>query len=133
MDAQSHVADTAALVALVRSIARLELEEGYVADHIVRAEEVLAENRFIAARDGVGARLIDTTEESLRPVTELLTQLLEAARPHAEALGCATELALVPALAASPGAARQRAYPADEAGLVQLVAALSAAFSDRGS
>jgi glutamate---cysteine ligase / carboxylate-amine ligase len=128
MDAQSNVADTAALVALVQSIARLELEEGYVAGHIVKAEEVLAENRFIAARDGVGARLIDTTEESLRPVTELLAELLEAVRPHAQALGCATELARVPALAAAPGAARQRAYPADNAGLMQLVAALAAAF-----
>jgi carboxylate-amine ligase len=133
MDAQSEVADTAALVALVQSIARLELEEGYVADHIIRAEEVLAENRFIAARDGVAARLIDTTEESLRPVSELLTELLEAARPHAAALGCATELALVPALAASPGAAHQRTYPADEAGLVKLVAALAATFRDPGS
>src|SRR5258708_36877508 len=130
MDAQSRVADTAALVALVQSIARIELEAGDVADHIVRAEEVLAENRFIAARDGVGARLIDTTEESLRPVTELLTQLLEAARPHAEALGSGAELALVPALAASPGAARQRAYPADEAGLVRLVAGLAATFRE---
>jgi carboxylate-amine ligase len=131
MDAQSQVADTAALVALVQSIARLELEEGYVADQVIRAEEVLAENRFIAARDGMGARLIDTTEESLRPVTELLTQLLEAARPHAEALGSVTELALVPVLAASPGAARQRAYPADEAGLIRLVAGLAAMFRER--
>jgi carboxylate-amine ligase len=128
MDAQSHIADTAALVALVQAIARLELEDGYVADHIIRAEEVLAENRFIAARDGVAACLIDTTEESLRPVTELLAQLLEAARPHAEALGSATEFARIPALAASPGAAIQRTYPTDEAGLVALVSALAGVF-----
>jgi carboxylate-amine ligase len=133
MDAQSHVADTAALVALLQSIARLELEEGYVADHIVRAEEVLAENRFIAARDGVAARLIDTTEEALRPVSELLTELLEAVRPHAEALGSTTELERIPALAASPGAAHQRTYPTDEAGLIQLVAELATTFKDRAS
>lgn len=133
MDAQSDIAETAALAALVQSIARLELEEGYVADHVVRAEEVLAENRFIAARDGVDARLIDTTEESLRPVTELLSELLDAARPHAEALGCADELARVPALAAAPGAARQRNYPADEAGLAWLMSSLSATFDGRGS
>jgi carboxylate-amine ligase len=132
MDAQSQVADTAALVALVQSIARLELEEGYVADHIIRAEEVLAENRFIAARDGVAASLIDTTEESLRPVTELLAELLEAARPHAEALGCATELARVSELAAYPGAARQRSYATDGGGLVQLLAALAGTFRDKG-
>jgi carboxylate-amine ligase len=133
MDAQSDVADTAALVALVQSIARLELEEGYVANHIIRAEEVLAENRFIAARDGVAARLIDTTEETLRPVTEILTDLLEAVRPHAEALGAATELGRVPALAACPGAARQRNYPTDEAGLEQLLAALATTFAHAGS
>ena len=133
MDAQTRVADTAALVALVQSIARLELEQGYVAGHVIQAEEVLAENRFIAARDGVRARLIDTTEESLRPVLDLLTELLEAARPHGKALGCADELERIPALAATPGAARQRTYPADEAGLVQLVAALAAAFTDQRS
>jgi glutamate---cysteine ligase / carboxylate-amine ligase len=133
MDAQTRVADTAALVALVQSIARLELEDGYVAGHAIQAEEALAENRFIAARDGVRARLIDTTEESLRPVLDLLTELLEAARPHGEALGCANELERIPALAATPGAARQRTYPADEAGLVKLVAALAAAFTDRRS
>ncbi len=128
MDAQSYVADTAALVALVRSIARLELEQGYVADHIMRAEEVLAENRFLAARDGVGARLIDTTDESLRPVSEILAQLLVAAQPHAQALGCAEELAWVRALAANPGATRQRRFTADEAGLVRLMGTLAAAF-----
>ena len=130
MDAQTHVADTAALVALVQSIARLELEEGYVPSHIVRAEEVLAENRFIAARDGVQARLIDTTEESLRPVTELVGELLVAARPHAEALGCAQELAWVTDLASNPGAVRQRRYPADEAGFERLVSGLAALFRD---
>lgn len=131
MDAQTRIADSAALVALVQSIARLELEEGYVADHVIRAEEVLAENRFIAARDGVRARLIDTTEESLRPVLDLLTELLEAARPHGEALGCANELERIRALAATTGAAWQRTYPADQAGLVRLVAALAEAFTDR--
>ena len=63
MDAQTRIEDTAALVALVQSVARLELEEGYVSGTIVAAEEVLAENRFIAARDGMDAQLIDTTRE----------------------------------------------------------------------
>jgi carboxylate-amine ligase len=129
MDAQSSVDDTAALVALVQSIARLELEDGYVASRVIEAEEVLAENRFIAARDGVGARLIDTTKESLRPVGDLLEQLLEAARPHADALGCRAELERVSVLATAPGAARQREYRSDDAGREQLVAALAERFS----
>ena len=129
MDARSRVGDVAALVALVQSIARLELEEGYAGDDVVRAEEALAENRFIAARDGMGARLIDTTEESLRPVTRLLAELVDAAHPHADALGCATELARVRALAAHPGAVRQRAHPGDEDGLIQLLAGLAEDFA----
>ncbi len=79
MDAQSRLAETATLVALVQSIARLELEEGYVSEHACASEEVLAENRFLAARDGVDARLIDPTAESLRPIKEILIELLDAA------------------------------------------------------
>ncbi len=128
MDAQTSLADTAALLALVQSIARLELEEGYAAEHLVRAEEVLEENRFIAARDGVYARLIDTTEESLRPVSELLAQLLEAAGPHSTELGCRDQLDEVKTLLTNPGAARQRAGAADPPDLVGLVEGLSAQF-----
>jgi glutamate---cysteine ligase / carboxylate-amine ligase len=108
MDAQARMEDNAALIALVQSIAHLELEEGYVSGRVVAAEEVLAENRFIAARDGMEARLIDTTKEALRPVGDILEDLLAAARPHAEELGCADALEGVRALAANPGAVRQR-------------------------
>jgi glutamate---cysteine ligase / carboxylate-amine ligase len=128
MDAQTRLEDTAALVALVQSIARLELEEGYVAGHLVAAEEVLAENRFIAARDGMAAQLIDTTQEALRPVADTLEVLLEAVAPHAEALGCANALAGVRGLAADPGAARQRREQQDEAGLAGVVASLAGQF-----
>jgi carboxylate-amine ligase len=130
MDAQTSLADTAALLALVQSIARLELEEGYVAEHLIRAEEVLEENRFIAARDGVHAHLIDTTEESLRSVSELLAQLLDAAGPHATELGCRAQLDEMTTLLANSGAVRQRACAADPSGLVRLVEGLSAQFID---
>src|SRR6201996_2912208 len=124
MDAQSGVAETATLVALVQSIARLELEQGYVSERACSLDEMLAENRFLAARDGVDARLIDPTTESLRPIPEILDELLEAAQPHAAALGCLHEFDQAATLAAAPGAARQRAYPPSEQGLVRLVAGL---------
>ena len=130
MDSQSRLADTATLVALVQSIARLELEEGYVSEHAVVCEEVLAENRFLAARDGVDARLIDPTAESLRPVKALLGELLDSARPHAAELGCLDELECAEALAAAPGAARQRDHPSSEDRLVRLVASLAGAFTE---
>jgi carboxylate-amine ligase len=129
MDAQSRIAETAALVALVQSIARLELEEGYASQDIVYAEEVLAENRFLAARDGVDAHLIDPTTESLRPLKDQLTELLESVHHHAAALGCLEQLERVPALAAVPGASRQRAHPTGEEGLPRVVATLAGVFT----
>jgi glutamate---cysteine ligase / carboxylate-amine ligase len=130
MDAQSRIAETATLVALVQSIARLELEEGYASEDIVFAEEVLAENRFLAARDGVDARLIDPTTESLRPLNDQLTELLEAVHDHAVALGCLEQLEHVPALATAPGAFRQRAHPTGEEGLLRVVATMAGVFTN---
>jgi carboxylate-amine ligase len=128
MDAQTRIEDTAALVALVQSVARLELEEGYVSGTIVGAEEVLAENRFIAARDGMEAQLIDTTREQLRPVGDLLEDLLTAAAPHAAELGCEDALEDVRRLAADPGAERQRRTEAERGDLPETVAALADRF-----
>ena len=90
MDSQSTVADSAALIALVQSLARLELE-GEPADRDV-GPEVLAENRFLAARDGSNARLIDPIKRQLVSIGELAEATLAACRSHAAALGCAAEL-----------------------------------------
>ncbi len=66
MDSQSTVADSAPLVALVQSLARLVLEGQ---PHQTGVEpEVLAENRFLAARDGLDARLVDPVWRRLVPV-----------------------------------------------------------------
>ena len=88
MDAQTRLSATATLVALLQSIASLELEEGYLAPDRLGSPELLAENRFIAARDGVHARLIDPASERAVPVTEILGNLLPALAPHADRLGC---------------------------------------------
>ena len=74
--------------------------------------EVLAENRFLAARDGMDARLIDPAARYLIPVREILDSLLADCRPHALALGCAGALDRVPRLAAANGADRQRGFVA---------------------
>jgi glutamate---cysteine ligase / carboxylate-amine ligase len=129
MDAQVQVAETAALAALVQSIARLELEDGFASELSIDSEEALAENRFLAARDGVAARLIDVDAESLRPLGDILNEVLEAADPHAAALDCRAELELVADVAALPGADRQRAYASGKPGLVGLGARLASAFA----
>jgi len=129
MDAQTTVTRSAALAALVQSTARLELEEGYASETLMAADEVLAENRFIAARDGIEARLIDPEARCRRPARELVEELLDAARPHAEALGCLRQLAQLETLVDAPGAAFQRRSAAEH-GPVGLTAALSDAFSE---
>jgi len=129
MDAQTAVADTAALVALVQCLVRLESLEGFVATALVEAAEVLDENRFLAARDGMGAELIDPVARRRRPAAEWLDELLEACAPHAVALGCEAELAQVRVLAGTPGAERQRAAAGGPDGLTGVVRGLAASFA----
>jgi carboxylate-amine ligase len=104
MDAQTTVEDVAALVALVQSLAHLELARPG-AGHA--AVEVIEENRFLAARDGMDARLIDDESGGQIAATVELERTLSACQTHAEWLGCSAELAALRSLAAANGAARQ--------------------------
>jgi glutamate---cysteine ligase / carboxylate-amine ligase len=126
MDAQSRVREVAPLVALVQSLARLELEGD--PSSVVPSAEVLAENRFLAARDGMDARLIDPAARCLIPIGEMLDSLLADCRPHAVALGCADALDEVPRLAAANGADGQRKFVALNPRLDELVASLADCF-----
>jgi carboxylate-amine ligase len=107
MDAQRTVDETAALVALVQCTARLELSEGFLTPEQLAVPEVLDENRFLAARDGMAAKLIDVEREQRVPVAEQVERLLAACAPHAMRLGCELELGRVAELTRQPGAARQ--------------------------
>jgi carboxylate-amine ligase len=129
MDAQTTVDSTAALTALVQSLARLECEEGYASsEDLMCLPEVIDENRFIAARDGVDGELIVPARECRVPVRELLHELLDAVEPHARELGCAAELAPLPALAAQPPARRQLEIARGPGKLPGLVEQLALAF-----
>jgi carboxylate-amine ligase len=126
MDAQTRVMDTAAITTLVQCLVRLEAErESGPGD----PPEVLSENRFIAARDGMDARLVEPSSWSRRPVRDRLAELVEQCAPHARALGCVDELAGVGRLAARTGSARQRALAERAGSLEGLVAELSDRFT----
>jgi carboxylate-amine ligase len=130
MDAQSTVDETAALVAFVQSLVRLELEEGFIAPELLQIPEVLEENRFLAARDGMEAELIDPVAERRVPVRTQIEPLLEALAPHAYALGCHEQLQGVRLLAANPGSAAQLAVGRRPKRLRGLVECLSEAFCE---
>jgi carboxylate-amine ligase len=128
MDAQPRVAETAALCALVQALARLELERDDAPPPPI-PQEIVNESRFLAARDGPAARLIDPLGSAGVPVATLVRDALAAAAPHARALGAERELALVPGLVSSPEAVRQLAV-AEAGGLPALVEDLASRFSD---
>jgi carboxylate-amine ligase len=113
-------------VALVQCLVRLEVEEGYAAAELVGAPEALDENRFIAARDGTHACLLDPARSARVDLREVVDDVLQACAPHAAALGCRADLALVPVLFEDPSADRQRRIAEEAGGLPGLVRALSA-------
>ena len=115
MDAQSRIVDVGALAAVVQCLAR-----GAGMESCMAAPELLAENRFLAARDGMRARSSTATLEP-RPMADCVANLIVACAPLACRLGCEDELAAAAELAVSPrrraaarmGAGRRRrAVPA---------------------
>ena len=129
MDAQSSVQDTAALAALVQALVRLEAKgEGFASPALVQAPEVLEENRFLAFRDGVHARLLDPERGDIVPVPELLERTLEACAPFAAELGGTDALDGLDDLLRAPAPERQRSAGRGPRGLVSLVQSLSGQF-----
>ena len=128
MDAQTTATDTRALAALVQTIAHLELEEGYQPSRLIHADEVIHENRFLAARDGMSAQFIDPVADRRVSALESLDHLLLAARSHAEELGCEDALQHVVEMAHQTGASRQRRI-AKAYGVASVASALAELFT----
>ena len=128
MDAQSTVADSTALSALVQSLIRLEATEGSGADPAIDLPEVIAENRFLAARDGAEASLIDARSGQRAQVPDVLETILALCTAHAEELGCVEELQWTRSLASNPRPVRQLDLARGPNKLPGLVEALSALF-----
>jgi glutamate---cysteine ligase / carboxylate-amine ligase len=129
LDAQTRAPETAALAALIQCVARLEIEEGYADEALVRSPEVLDENRFLAARDGMTAELIDPGTERRIPARKLCGELLDACAEHAVDLDCATELIRVRELSERTGAERQLDLARGAERLPGLVARMADEFS----
>ncbi len=97
----------------------------------ISAQEVIAENRFLAARDGVDARLIDPALETRVPVPELLADVMTVCGPHAQDLGCEAELASVAELVENPPARRQIETAKEAPSLGRLVEKLADRFAEQ--
>jgi glutamate---cysteine ligase / carboxylate-amine ligase len=88
MDSQTRVEHTLALAALVQAMVK-ELCEHYESGQKLSRYpyEMLDENKWLAARHGLGAHLVDLPATDRVPVPELARRLMERLRPHSEALG----------------------------------------------
>jgi carboxylate-amine ligase len=88
MDSQTRVEHTLALAALVQAMVK-ELAEHYDEGHKLSRYpyEMLDENKWMAARHGLGAQLVDLPDKDRVPVPELARRLMARLRPHSEALG----------------------------------------------
>ena len=127
MDAQTSLAETAALVALARALVVAEATDRVAPDRLIRAPEVLEENRFLAARDGMAAEFVDPRTRSRVPARVLAEEMVECMRLYATRLGCLDELLGVQRLIDEPPAERQRST-ADDRGFEGVVPVLSEAF-----
>jgi carboxylate-amine ligase len=127
MDAQTSLDDVAALVALARSLVVAEASDRVAADRLINSPEVLEENRFLAARDGMAAEFVDPRTRSRVPARVLAEEMTDCMRLYASRLGCLDEPLGVPRLAGNPAAERQR-DAAERRGLDGVVAAMSDRF-----
>ena len=58
-DAQTGVAEVGAIAAVIQALVRIEATDELADEALVEAQEVIEENRFLAARDGMAAELVD--------------------------------------------------------------------------
>ena len=126
MDAQTTTAQAAPLIALVQCLVAMELEGPAVA---AAPPEILAENRFLAARNGAAAELIDAAAEHRVSVRELAARVVAACAPHGDDLGCRAELDAVMGLVDAPPAADQLSLAGGPDRLPGLVSALAERFA----
>ena len=93
MDAQTRVEHTLGIAALIQAMVK-EMAEHYEAGHQLSEYpyEMLDENKWIAARSGLEASLVDLPGPGRVPARELARRVLDRLHPHAEELGSAAEL-----------------------------------------
>ncbi|HEX2127897.1 MAG TPA: YbdK family carboxylate-amine ligase [Solirubrobacterales bacterium] len=129
MDSQTETWRSAALAAFTQCLVRLEALEGYAAEELVAREEVLEENRFLACRDGVEAKLIDPRERTCVPAREQAKRALAACAPHAAELACERELHDVERILERPGDMVQREIAGPELDFTRLLEVLRERFA----
>ena len=130
-DSQTRLEHTLALTALIQAMVK-ELAEHYEAGGELGSYpwQMLDENKWLAARHGLDAELVDLPSNDRVNAKALAWRLLERLREHAQDLGSAAELeGLVDLLEHGNGAARQLVVYEANHDLREVVAEIVAATS----
>ena len=109
MDSQTRLEHTLALAALVQAMVK-ELAEHFEAGQQLSRYpyEMLDENKWLAARHGLGGELVDLPTRDRVRTSELARRLVDRLKGHAEDLGSADELGVIEDLLENGnGASRQ--------------------------
>ena len=91
-DAQTRLEHTVAIAALIQAMCK-ELAEHHEAGYQLSTypQEVLEENKWLAARHGLEGELVDLPQSSRVAAVDLARRLAERLRPHARELGSERE------------------------------------------
>jgi glutamate---cysteine ligase / carboxylate-amine ligase len=92
-DSCTRVEDTIAIAALYRCLVRHLVDHPELNRDIGAAERAITlENKWIAQRHGIHGAFIDAATKTVRPVTELVEDMITMLEPDAVALNCLDEL-----------------------------------------
>jgi glutamate---cysteine ligase / carboxylate-amine ligase len=126
LDVQPRVIDAAAIAGLVQALVRHYGRRYDAGERFASASRlIVSENRWLAARHGLHARLVDPGGGGAVPVRAVLRRMLDRVRPDAEELGAGWALDHVSSLLrAGSSADRQLLLERRGATLEEIVAAV---------
>ncbi|HYQ82685.1 MAG TPA: glutamate-cysteine ligase family protein, partial [Rubrobacter sp.] len=123
LDSQTNLKDTLALTALTQCLVAQVLEE--VGPHEPYNMHLAVENKFRAARYGLDAAFYDAHDNITVPARDLARNLVERLKPHAQDLGCESELeGVLDIVEGGTGSQRQREIYKESGNFLDVVAFL---------
>src|SRR5215210_4164130 len=123
LDSQTSLKDTLALTSLTQCLVAQILEE--VGPHEPYNMHLAVENKFRAARYGMDAAFYDIHDKITVPARDLARNLVERLKPHAQDLGCESELeGVLEIVEGGTGSQRQREIYKESGNFLDVVAFL---------
>jgi len=123
LDSQTSLKDTVALTALTQCLVAEVIEE--VGPHEPYDMHLAVENKFRASRYGMEAAFYDAHDKSTVPARDLARTIVERLKPHAQDLGCESELeGVLDIVEGGTGSQRQREVYKESGNFLDVVAFL---------